>query len=311
MGDDALTLVQMEKDTNGVGLFAADRIEYPADMRPGSVAWAQWAVEAIARSVAHGRFQGKKVIAAQPARDVFVDTIKMPELAEGELEDAIINRLMLEFKIDPEKALIRHVRNDGENVFVMASDRTKLCQHLAVYEKAQLKVKAMSVWPMAALGAYTNLWANHVGQGNPVMLLDIGRRSTRIVICDGANLYIAHASSVGVKDLRSDGMVDLLGSEMDMCRAKFQTTYKRPDVNRIIFVSGHSVDKKIYTAIAKQAQMPSQIGDCLDAVRTRRSGSVDPMKHAPHANWITAVGLSLSEIQSARTHRHSEQRQAS
>ncbi len=310
MGDDALTLVQMAKDMNGVRLVAADRIEYPGDMRPGSIAWQEWAVEAIAKSVTHGRFQGKKVIASQSAGDVFVDTIKMPELAEDELQHAIINRLMPQLKIDPDNALIRHVRNDSENIFVMASDRTKLYQHLTIYEKAQLKVEAVSIWPMAALGAYANLWAGHMKQDDPIMLLDIGRKSTKIVICDKVNLYFAHPSSVGATDLESDRMVDLLGSEMDMCRVKFKSTYKRPKVDHIIFVSGHSVDKNIYTAIAKRAQMSAQIGDCLDAVRATRSDQADLRNRAPHANWITAMGLSLPEVQSPHRSSHPLSKQA-
>ena len=297
MGDDALTLVQMAKDADGLRLFAADRIEYPADMRPGSSAWQRWAVEALARSVTHGRFRGKKVIAAQPAGDVFVDTIKMPESAGDELQSAIINRLKPKLKIAPDNVLIRHFRNDSENIFVMVSDKTKLYQHLAIYEKAQLKVEAISIWPMAVLGAYTNLWAGRMRQDDPVMLLDIGQRCTKIAICDSANLYFAHASSVGATALETDRMVDLLNSEMDMCRIKFKSTYSRLKVNRIIFVSGHSVDEGIYAEIAKRAQMSAQIGDCLDAVTATRSGQADLRSRAPDANWITAMGLSLPEIQ--------------
>jgi len=297
MGDDALTLVQMAKNPDGLRLFAADRIEYPADMRPGSSAWQRWAVEALARSVGHGRFQGKKVIAAQPAGDVFVDTLKMPELAEDELHSAIINRLRPKLQTAPDNVLVRHFRNDRENIFVMLSDKTKLYQHLAVYEKAQLKVEAISIWPMAVLGAYANLWAGRTSQDDPVMLLDIGQRCTKITICDSTNLYFAHSSSVGAKALETDRMVDLLNSEMDMCRIKFKSSYSKSKVNRIIFVSGHSVDKGIYAEIAKRAQMSAQIGDCLDAVPARRPGQTDLRARAPDANWITAMGLSLPEIQ--------------
>ncbi len=309
-GDDALTLAQMAKDINGIRLLAADRIECPGDMRPGSIAWQEWAVEAIAESVTEGRFQGRKVIAAQSAGDVFVETIKMPQLAEDELQHAIINRILPTLKIDPDNLLIRHVRSNSKNIFVMASDRAKLLRHMAMYEKARLKVEAISVWPMAALGAYASLWARHVGQDDPVALLDIGRKSTRIVICDSVNLYFAHPSSVGATDLESDRMVDLLGSEMDSCRVKFKSTYKESRVDHIIFVSGHSVDKNIYTAIARRAQMSAQIGDCLDAVRIRQPELADLRNHAPHANWITAMGLSLPQIESPHRCSQSRSKQA-
>ena len=304
MGNDALTLVQMAKDTDGLRLFAADRIEYPSEMRPGSTAWQRWAVGALGRSVTRGRFQGRRVIAAQPACDVFVDTMKMPESVDGELHSAIINRLRPKLQIDPDDALIRHFRNDSENIFVMVSDKTKLYQHLAVYEKAQLKVEAISIGPIAVLGVYRSLWAGKMAQDDPVMLLDIGQKGTKVTICDSANIYFAHASSVGATALKTERMVDLLNSEMDMCRVKFKSTFRRPKVNRIIFVSGPSVDKDIYAAIAKRAQMSAHIGDCLDAVGATRSDKADPKSLAPNANWITAMGLSLPEIQLARRSSH-------
>jgi Tfp pilus assembly PilM family ATPase len=283
-----------------VRLLAADSIRYPEDIKPGSTSWQRWAIEATATSVGHGRFQGKKVIAAQPASEVFVDTIKMSEPAEGQLQNAILNHLKPKLQITPDNVLIKHVRNDSKNILVMASDRTKLYRHLAIYEKARLKVGAISVWPMAVLRAYAHLWARHMDRDNPVMLLDIGQRCTKIAICDSANLYFAHSSPVGAKGLEIDRMLDLLNSEMDMCRVKFRSAYRNPQVNHIIFVSGHAVDKDIYAEIAKRAQMSAQIGDCLDALRVPRSNQAGLRSRAPHANWITAMGLSLPEIQSAR-----------
>ncbi|HCO95134.1 MAG TPA: hypothetical protein DIU00_14475 [Phycisphaerales bacterium] len=295
MGDDALTLVQMANGSDTVRLHAAYSIEYPPDMKPGSAPWQRWAIEATAGLVASGRFQGKKVIAALPAGDVFVDTIPMPKAPEGELQNAILNNLKPKLRINPEDVLMEHVKADSENILVMATDRTKLYRHLAIYEKARLKVASISVWPMAVLKSYTHLWAKHMGQDdNPVMLLDIGKSCTNIVICDSTSLYFAHTAPVGAKHLDIDRMADLLDSQMDMCRVRFRSIHKRLQVNQIIFVSGHAVDKEIYTKIAKRAQMSAQIGDCFEAVGAARPAKAGPENRAPHANWITAMGLSLS-----------------
>ena len=295
MGDDALTLVQMANDVDAIRLLAADSIEYPPDIKPGSASWQRWAIKATAEAVAHGRFQGKKVIAALPAGEVFIDTIQMPKAPEGELQNAILNHLKPKLQITPDDVLMEHVKTDSENILVMATDKTKLYRHLAIYEKARLKVASISVWPMAVLKAYTYLWARHMGHNDkPVMLLDIGKSCTNIVICDSANLYFAHSAPVGAKNLDIERMVDLLKSEMDMCRARFRSTHKGPQVNHIIFVSGHAVDKDIYSKIAKWAKMSAQIGDCLEAVGANRSDKAGHKNHVRHANWITAMGLSLS-----------------
>jgi len=295
MGDDALTLVQMANGTDAVRLHAADSIEYPPDIKPGSASWQRWAIEATAGLIVRGRFQGKKVIAALPAGEVFVDIIPMPKVPEGELQNAILNHLKPKFRINPEDVLMEHVKTDGDNILVMATDRTKLYRHLAIYEKAHLKVTSISGWPMAVSKAYTHLWARHMGQNdNPVMLLDIGKSCTNIVICDSVNLYFAHSAPVGAKHLDIDRMADLLDSQMDMCRVRFRSIHKKPQINQIIFVSGHAVDKEIYTKIAKRAQMSAQIGDCFEAVGATRPDKAGKENRPPHANWITAMGLSLS-----------------
>lgn len=292
MGDDALTLIQIANGNNTVRLHASISVERPESIEPGSSSWQRWAVEVMAKSVAYGRFHGKKIIAAMPAREVLIESVKMPKVSEDELRNALLNQLTPKLGIAPEDVLMEYVKTDSENILVMTTDKTKLYKHLAIYEKARLKIASISVWPVAALKAYGRLWARRMGQDdNPVMLLDIAKSYTNIVICDSMKLYYAQSASVGARNLDIDRMVDLLNSEMDMCRAKFRSTYQKPPIKHIIFVSGRAVDKDIYTKIAMRAEMSAQIGDCLEAV-----GGVlpDSENRTSRANWMTAVGLSLS-----------------
>ena len=294
MGDDALTLVQMANGGNIVHMHASVSVERPEAIEPGSASWQKWAIEILAKSVAYGRFHGKKVIATMPAREVYIDSIRMPKAPEGELQNALLNHMTPKLGIAPENVLAEHIKTDSENILVMATDKTKLYEHLAIYNKAHLKVTSVSIWPVAVLKAYNQLWARRKGQDDePVMLLDIAKSYTNIIICDSANLYFAHSAPVGAKNLDIDRMVDLLNSEMDMCRVRFRSTYKKPPINRIIFVSGNAVDKDVYTEIAKRAQMSAQIGDCFEAVGAAKPDQADSENRASHANWMTAMGLSL------------------
>jgi Tfp pilus assembly PilM family ATPase len=295
MSNDALTLVQMTNGGNALRIHASAGIACPDSIEPGSSSWQKWAIETMAQSVAYGRFQGKKVIAAMPAGEVFIDTIMMPKVPEGELKNAIINKLAPKLGLAPENVLLEYLKTGSESILVMATDKAKLYKHLAIYEKVHLKVASVSIWPIAVLKAYGRLWARRMGQDDkPVMLLDVAKSYTNIVICDSTHLYFAHSAPVGIRNLDIDRMVDLLNSEMDMCRVKFRSTYKKPPINHVIFVSGQAVDKDIYTKIAKRAQMSAQIGDCFEAVGAARPNQAGSESRASHANWITAMGLSLS-----------------
>jgi hypothetical protein len=197
--------------------------------------------------------------------------------------------------INPDNMLIKHFKTDSESILITATDKTKLYRHLAIYEEAYLKVVAISIWPMAIQRAYTHFWARRLGQDDkPVMLLDIGKSYTYLVICDSSNVYFAHSFPVGAKKLESERMLDLLSSEIDMCRVKFRAIYKGFHINDIIFVSGHTINKDIYTEIAMRAQVRARIGDCLDAVRHSRHDHAILKNHTPYTNLITAMGLSLS-----------------
>jgi Tfp pilus assembly PilM family ATPase len=259
MGDDALTLAQMANGTGNLHLHACLSIKCPDSIEPGSPTWQKWAIEMITKSVCYGGFRGKNVIAAMPPREVFIDTIRTPRVPQAELQNAILNSMKPKLGVDPNDILMEYLQTNSENLLVMATDKTKLYKHLAIYEKARLKVVSISIWPLAVLNAYSHLWAKRMNQDdNPVMLLDIAQSYTNIIICDSANLYFAHSASVGSQNLKIDRMIDLLNSEMEMCRIRFRAIYQKPPLDRIIFVSGHALDTEIYTKIAKRAKMSRQ-----------------------------------------------------
>jgi Tfp pilus assembly PilM family ATPase len=295
MGDDALTLAQMANGTGNLHLHACLSIKCPDSIEPGSPTWQKWAIEMITKSVCYGGFRGKNVIAAMPPREVFIDTIRTPRVPQAELQNAILNSMKPKLGVDPNDILMEYLQTNSENLLVMATDKTKLYKHLAIYEKARLKVVSISIWPLAVLNAYSHLWAKRMNQDdNPVMLLDIAQSYTNIIICDSANLYFAHSASVGSQNLKIDRMIDLLNSEMEMCRIRFRAIYQKPPLDRIIFVSGHALDTEIYTKIAKRAKMSAQIGDCFEAVGAVKFSNAGSENCTLHANWMTAMGLSLS-----------------
>jgi len=58
IGDDALTVVQLENNKRGISLIAGGSKNRPEDVEPGSRNWQRWAIEAIRELTANGKFQG-------------------------------------------------------------------------------------------------------------------------------------------------------------------------------------------------------------------------------------------------------------
>jgi len=83
--------------------------------------------------------------------------------------------------------------------------------------------------------------------------------------------------------------------------------YRNAQIERLIFLSGQAVDKDVCATIAKQLEMPAQMGDCLAAVEITKScrlsrgiehdnghlGDQIDRRDCP-VNWAVTFGLSLS-----------------
>ena len=140
------------------------------------------------------------------------------------------------------------------------------------------------------------------------MLLDIEPEMTKVVICRHQNLLFARLISIGAKHLgeglggdedspATDGneMITRLVLELTGCRRHFASMYRKAQMEHLIFLSGETVNKQICTAIAKQLELPAQMGDCLAAVEMpagTNDGGID--RRGCKINWATAFGLSLS-----------------
>jgi Tfp pilus assembly PilM family ATPase len=158
----------------------------------------------------------------------------------------------------------------------------------------------------------TNSYARFFGRRKSdaeaiVTLLDIDTNCTNVVICRHKNPLFACSIPVGAKQLGmapnrgerhlgvpANVMIAKLVLELAICRRRFGSMYETAQVERLIFLSSHTVDGGICTAIAKQLGMPAQIGDCLAAVKIANLYGLGVDRRHCKVNWATAFGLSLS-----------------
>jgi Tfp pilus assembly PilM family ATPase len=308
MGDDALTVAQLEDNERGINLIAADSKNRPEDVELGSSNWQRWAIEAIRELTANGKFQGRDVIAAIPASEVFIDHIKMPKMEKDKLRDALFSQIKQKLPFEADDAMIKHLPAEDDNVMVVAVERKKIDRHLAIYEGANLQIKSIAVWPTALTNSYAKFFGRRKSDVEAiVMLLNIDTNYTNVVICRYNNPLFACLIPVGAKQLGmapnrgekhlgapADEMIAKLVLELTVCRRRFGSMHEEAQVERLIFLSSHTVDKDICITIAKQLGMPAQMGDCLAAVETANLDGLVIERRQCEVNWATAFGLSLS-----------------
>jgi len=300
IGDDIVRIAQLGITGSGITLLAGE-VKYPPEqVKSGSSIWQRWAIEAIRQATGDGRFRGREVVASLPASDVFIDHIKMPAKesggGNGQIEDMVVSKLKQKLSsFDSAEAVIKHIRAEENIVVVMAAERKVVDRHLAIYENAALVIKSICTWPIALINSYTKFFGRRRTDLNAVvMLLEIDRQQTNVVICRHKNLLFAHSIPVGAKQLGSEDSINRLVMELTACRQRFYSMYKKVRLERLIFLSGQIPDKETCMKIARQMEMPAQLGDCLAAVQVADPAKAGIDRRDSSINWATAFGLSLS-----------------
>ncbi len=307
---DSLKLAQLGSNGQSTSVIAGNRKQRPLEIEPGSSDWQRWAIENIRLLTTYGDFRGKEVIAAMPETDVFIDHIKMPKINKCKPHDAIFSKIKQKLPFEPleENTMMQYIETEQDNVLIMATERTIIDRHLAIYEKAGLSIKSIGVWPLALTNCYVRFFGRRKSDLEAiVMLICLEENCTNVVICRHKNLLFAHSVSIGLKQLVDEQSVSRLVMEITGCKRQFNMMYRNAQIERLIFLSGQAVDKDVCATIAKQLEMPAQMGDCLAAVEITKScrlsrdiehdkghlGDQIDRRDCP-VNWAVTFGLSLS-----------------
>ncbi len=294
MGEDTLKMVQFADNDKGICLIAGGSENRPVDIVPGSSTWQRWAIEAIKKVTSNGRFIGKNVTAAIPASEMFVDNIKMPKVGDEKPEEAIFSKIKQKLTFDFALAMIKYIPTEEDNIIVIATEREKIDRHLAIYERANLQIESIGIWPVALANSYARFFGRRkMDLQAVVMLIDIKSNSTNVVISRHKNPLFARSIPVGARQLGINEMISRLVMELVACKKHFGQMYRNIEIERLIFLSGRVVEKDIYTALAKQLEMPAQMGDCLTAVEAANIYELGIDRRASQLSWAIAFGLAL------------------
>ena len=309
LGHRSLKLAQLGSNGTGTSLLAGNSKSMPVDMQPGSSAWQKWAIETVRLLTTYGHFHGRDVIAAMPTSDVFIDHMKIPKTKDGDLQDAIFSKIKqkLPFESLAENTMMQYIPTEEDNVLVMATERRIIDRHLAIYEEAGLSIKSIGVWPAALASCYVKFFGRRTSDLEAVvMLICVEADCTNVVICRHSNLLLARSLPIGAERLDDEQSATRLVMELTACKRQFGLMYRNARIERLIFLSGQSAGRDIYATIAKQLEMPAQMGDCLAAVEIGKSCRLGRDDHGDeqlgnqidrrdcHINWSVVFGLSLS-----------------
>lgn len=312
MEDEGLKVAQLSKNERGADLIYGWSEKRPDDIKASSGGWQRWAINVLREVTIGERFCGREVVASMPTSEVFIENIKLPEsfgVSDSRDEEFVFSKIKekLSAEVERQDLMIRNIATEESGTVVIAIERAKIDRHLAIYEEAGLSIKSLVVWPMALVNSYTNFFGRRKSDAKAVvMLICIAEDFTKVVICRHKNLLWAKLIPTGRSHLEKDRTAEKSGDledsetlsrmvlELHGCRRNFGSIYKKGQIERLIFLSSDAIEKEVYATIAKQLEMPAQMGDCLGAVRIRDAVISGIDRRGCEENWTGAFGLSLS-----------------
>ena len=302
MSHDSVTMAQLVDNGHGIDLISCICKKCPPYIKPGSVDWQKWAIDKIRGVTSSGQFKSREVIAALPPAELYLDHIRVPKIeAKGNTKDvkaseevAVISKIKQKLPFKSDDAMIRYIPAEEDNALVIAAKREIIDRHLAIYERAGLSIKSIGVWPIAMARSYTRFFGRRQADVKAVVcLLDIGPNCTNVVICRYENVLFARSIPLGANQFNSEEMISRYILELDTCRRLFGSMYRRAKIERLVFLSGRAIEKEMCVTIAKQLEMPAQMGDCMAAVKVADPFGSGIDRRDSQVHWSVAFGLSL------------------
>ena len=299
VGDDRIALVQLENNGKELTLLAGATFERPSDTTAGSSKWQRWILQVVSDITGEGQFKGKEVIASVPPRELFIDHFKMPKVSKSKIEETLIQKIKQRLSFPVEQVMLKYIPTEEDNVLVIVMDREKIDRHLAIYEKAGLNISTIGIWPIAIAKTYTKFFGRRkTDRESVVLILDMFPKYCNLLITRHHNLLFAKTISIGTEDLADSNTLNRFILELNTCRRHFSSLYKKPKIERTIFLVGELSNVAIHNALATAAQqleLPAQMGNCMAAVEMSE-GSSNIDRRDCNFSWATAFGLTLSVI---------------
>ncbi|MCE5185759.1 MAG: pilus assembly protein PilM [Planctomycetaceae bacterium] len=308
LGSGYLRMAQLGLNGHQPFLHAAGLRQKPAEIPARTPAWQRWAIDAVKQISHEAPFKGQAIITSLPSDDVFIDPIKVPRASLERIEQILPQKIQKRLPFSAENAMFQHVVVDNKNeksgsevtVLAIATAREAIERHLAIYERAQLDVVGISIWPMAMIRSFTNFFCRRQNEQNTVaILLDVGTNHSNVVITRGSDLLFARVMSIGYTQLEQGQMVQRLFSEIDVCVRYFEESGIALRIERMIFLAGCGTTPALCEKVAELAQkmqIPAQIGDVLNAIEMNRGPQCLLDRRNSKVDWATTFGLSLEGL---------------
>lgn len=203
LGNANIKLAQVSQEDGKTTLIAAASEPVPVEVRNDPKARIDHFLAVVPKLLSRGEFKGKKVVLGLPASFMHYHRLRLPQLDDAAIKQAIGFECADKLPFHPSRALIRHLiagdvyeENEPKHeVIVMAAKRELTDRFLDAAGKAKLEIAGVNPEPIA-IG---NCFAAHDHSTSATAYVDIGSAGTRIYIASGRQIQFARSVAIGAE----------------------------------------------------------------------------------------------------------------
>ncbi len=298
----SVKMAQLSNGNTTPSVIAAGIEKLDDDVCFGTGQWQKSAIAAIKDIYARTAFKGREIITSIPPADIFIEQIKIPKTAPEKIDEAVLSNIKNRLPFEPQNAVIKNIiisdttqQARSIDILAMATDKVKLQRYLAIFEKANLQPKSVSVWPAAMVSAFVKFFLRRKSDADSTaLLLNITEANTNIVICKNSDILFARTISLGPETADRSSLAD----ELESCLKVFESVLKNSRIDRLVLLSNNTPDQTLCKQASQLAQnrgILAQIADVVKAVQNKDIFKVGIDRRNCSTDWTTAFGLSLSQ----------------
>lgn len=276
-GASSIKMLQLAGDPDHLRVRAAGRFDLPAGLAAEGPERMAVLVEGC-RQLLHGsECSGRQAVIGLPDSAIQYKSIRMPNMPEAELAQAIGWEAGDRFQMANEKATYQHLNagqvlqgtESRQEVILMAASDARLGLYLQVAQAAGLTPLAMEPTPVALARAVARLYRRKADQDLAHVAVDIGASASKIVILKGHQIVFYRRIDLGGHSLNK-ALADRLrmspADAQELRRKHQEQAQQIQGEGQPLFGSARreDVDRAVYDATRTvMSDLAKEIGLCM------------------------------------------------
>lgn len=209
IGHDSIKMLQMRQAGDMLKIHACSRWRFSDSDASDPHRRRQQAVSVIPKMLKTGGFHGKKVITALACDDLCVKSIRMGSMPPAQLASALRQEANDRFGFDVspdglewlDAGAVRQGADVRNEIILLAVRPEIIKDHLALLSEVKLRAQHIDAEPIALFRAFERTLRRKADEHAVTVVVDIGSRSTRVVVARGRDIVFIKSIDVGGRRL--------------------------------------------------------------------------------------------------------------